>query len=66
MTDLEDIYSAGDGLNLENKQFSVKVDADTQPYIEISANGVKIIGINEALDKKVSWDESKKGYNFTS
>lgn len=60
MTDLEDIYSAGDGLNLENKQFSVKVDADTQPYIDVSSNGVKIIGINEALDKKVSWDESKK------
>lgn len=60
MTDLEDIYSAGDGLNLENKQFSVKVDSDTQPYIEVSSNGVKIIGINEALDKKVSWDESKK------
>ena len=60
MTDLEDIYSAGDGLNLENKQFSVKVDADTQPYIGVSSNGVKIIGINEALDKKVSWDESKK------
>lgn len=60
MTDLEDIYSAGDGLNLENKQFSVKVDADTQPYIEVSSNGVKLIGINEALDKKVSWDESKK------
>lgn len=60
MTDLEDIYSAGDGLNLENKQFSVKVDADTQPYIDVTANGVKIIGVNEALDKKVSWDESKK------
>lgn len=60
MTDLEDIYSAGDGLNLENKQFSVKVDADTQPYIEVSSNGVKIIGVDEALDKKVSWDESKK------
>ena len=60
MSDLQDIYSAGDGLDLENKQFSVKVDADTQPYIEVSANGVKLVGINEALDKKVSWDESKK------
>ena len=60
MSDLRDIYSAGDGLDLENKQFSVKVDADTQPYIEVSANGVKLVGINEALDKKVSWDESKK------
>ena len=59
MTDLEDIYSAGDGLNLENKQFSVKVDADTQPYIEVTANGVKVIGINEALDNKVDWQENK-------
>ena len=59
MTDLEDIYSAGNGLNLENKQFSVKVDADTQPYIKVSSNGVKIIGINEALDTKVDWQENK-------
>ena len=50
MTDLEDIYSAGDGLNLENKQFSVKVDADTQPYIEVSSSGVKVIGIDEKFN----------------
>lgn len=50
MTDLEDIYSAGDGLSLENKQFSVKVDADTQPYIEVSSNGVKVIGIDEKFN----------------
>lgn len=60
MTDLEDIYTNGDGLNLENKKFSIKIDADTQPYINVGPNGLKIIGINEALDKKVSWDESKK------
>ena len=60
MTDLEDIYTNGDGLNLENKQFSIKIDADTQPYINVGPNGLKIIGVNEALDKKVSWDESKK------
>lgn len=50
MTDLQDIYSAGDGLNLENKQFSVKVDANTQPYIEVSSNGVKVIGIDEKFN----------------
>ena len=50
MTDLQDIYSAGDGLNLENKQFSVKVDADTQPYIEVSSNGVKVVGIDEKFN----------------
>lgn len=50
MTDLVDTYTAGDGLNLEEGQFSVKVDADTQSYIEVTANGVKIVGINEALE----------------
>ena len=47
MTDLEDIYTNGDGLNLENKQFSIKIDADTQPYIDVTSNGLKIIGVNE-------------------
>lgn len=59
MTDLEDIYTNGDGLNLENKQFSIKIDADTQPYIDVTSNGLKIVGINEALDTKVDWQENK-------
>lgn len=59
MTDLEDIYTNGDGLNLENKKFSIKIDADTQPYIDVTSNGLKIIGVNEALDTKVDWQENK-------
>lgn len=54
MTDLVDTYTAGDGLNLEGGQFSVKVDADTQSYIEVTANGVKIVGINEAFGNCVT------------
>lgn len=56
MTDLVDTYTAGDGLNLKGGQFSVKVDADTQSYIEVTANGVKIVGINEAFDNCVTLD----------
>lgn len=56
MTDLVDTYTAGDGLNLEGGQFSVKVDADTQSYIEVTANGVKIVGINEAFNNCVTLD----------
>lgn len=56
MTDLVDTYTAGDGLNLEGGQFSIKVDADTQSYIEVTANGVKIVGINEAFNNCVTLD----------
>lgn len=50
LTDLEDIYTPGDGINIDNKEVSVKVDADTQPYIIVTANGVKIVGIDEKFN----------------
>lgn len=50
LTDLVDIYTAGNGINIDNKQISVKIDGTSDPYIQLSADGVKITGINEALE----------------
>lgn len=50
LTDLEDIYTSGDGINIDNKEVSVKIDADTQPYIIVTANGVKIVGVDEKFN----------------
>ena len=50
LTDLVDIYTAGNGINIDNKQISVKIDGTSDPYIQISADGVKITGIDEALE----------------
>lgn len=50
LTDLVDIYTAGNGINIDNKQISVKIDDTSDPYITISENGIKVSGIDEALE----------------
>ena len=52
ISDLIDTYTAGDGLSLTDGKFSVKKDATSQSYIEVSASGVKVVGIDEALALK--------------
>ena len=52
ISDLIDTYTAGDGLTLTDDKFSVKKDSTSQAYIEVSANGVKVVGIDEALALK--------------
>ena len=52
ISDLIDTYTAGDGLTLADNKFSVKKDATSQAYIEVSASGVKVVGIDEALALK--------------
>lgn len=48
LSKLIDIYTAGNGLDLsENGVFSIKVDPNTQKYIEVTTNGIKLIGIDE-------------------
>lgn len=52
ISDLIDTYTAGDGLVLTDGKFSVKKDSTSQAYIEVSASGVKVVGIDEALALK--------------
>lgn len=52
ISDLIDTYTAGNGLVLTDGKFSVKKDATSQAYIEVSADGVKVVGIDEALALK--------------
>ena len=54
ISDLIDTYTAGNGLTLTDGKFSVKKDVNTQSYIEVSANGVKVVGIDEALALKAN------------
>ena len=57
VSDLIDVYIAGNGLNLTNNEFSIKIDSNTQPYIEVSTEGVKIVNIDEALANKVEYSD---------
>lgn len=54
ISDLIDTYTAGNGLVLTDGKFSVKKDATSQAYIEVSASGVKVVGIDEALALKAN------------
>lgn len=49
VSDFIKMYEAGDGLALTENKFSVMLDPASQAYIEIGADGVKIIGIDEAF-----------------
>ncbi len=51
-TDIIDVYSAGNGLELSNDKhtFSVKIDDETEPFLTLSDSGVKINGVQDAIN----------------
>ena len=51
VADLVDTYLAGDGLELDNNKFAVKINPASE-YLTVDANGVKVSGINAALATK--------------
>ena len=53
VSNLVDTYAAGNGISLTSNEFSLKIDATTQQYIEVSAEGLKIVNIDEKLAEKV-------------
>ena len=53
VSNLVDTYTAGNGISLTSNEFSLKIDATTQQYIEVSAEGLKIVNIDERLAEKV-------------
>lgn len=54
IADLVDTYTAGNGLKLEDNQFSVKVDGGSESYLVVTADGVKVVGIDAALSTKAN------------
>ena len=50
----ENTYTAGEGMSLNDKKFAVKKADGSQKYLEVIADGVKIVGIDEALATKAN------------
>lgn len=48
--DLVDVYLAGNGLTLNENTFSVKIDVDSEVFLSVSENGVKLSGVQQAID----------------
>lgn len=59
VSDLISTYLAGDGLTLENLKFSIKKDVASESYLTVSADGVNVSGIDQALEGKVDKEEGK-------
>lgn len=56
---LIDTYTAGDGLDLNNNEFSIKVDAGSEEFLTVGENGVKLAGVQDAIDEAL---EAAKQY----
>lgn len=72
--DLVDTYTAGNGLELANNTFSIKLDASGEKFLTLSEAGLKLSGIEKAIADAVTGgisgtklvaDVTKSGDTFT-
>lgn len=62
VSDLVDLYYAGHGLSLSNTNvFEVVIDSTSESFLTVSANGIKLNGVQSAIDTavKVESDRAK-------
>lgn len=59
VSDLIDTYLAGNGLTLEDSTFSIKKDETSEDYLTVGTDGVKVSGVDKALEGKVDKEEGK-------
>ena len=50
VADFVQVYTAGNGLELNNNEFAVKVDSESEAFLTVGANGVKLAGVQSAID----------------
>lgn len=69
LSDIIEPYTAGNGLELKGNEFSVKIDANSETFLTVGENGVKLAGvqdaINEALEAANDYADSLEHENTT-
>ena len=76
VSELIDVYTAGDGLTLTDRKFAVNKDSTSEEFLVVSSSGIKITGVQAAIntaeqaaedyaDKKVS-DEATRAQGVES
>lgn len=50
VTTLIDVYTAGNGIDITGNAISVKIDPDSDEYLSVGENGLKLYGVKEAID----------------
>lgn len=67
VADFVQTYTAGAGLELSGNEFAVKVDSESEAFLSIGANGVKLAGVQTAIDtaKQAAIDDAATKYATT-
>lgn len=62
IADLVDTYAAGHGLDLSGNAFSIKLASDSEEFLSVDANGLKLSGVQSAIDaaKDAAIEDAKK------
>ena len=50
VSELIDVYTAGDGLTLTSGKFAVSKDSTSEEFLVVSSSGIKIAGVQTAID----------------
>ena len=50
VADFVQVYTAGNGLEMSGNEFAVKVDSESESFLSVGANGVKLAGVQDAID----------------
>lgn len=58
LSDIIEPYTAGNGLDLSGNEFAVKVDAASESFLTVSADGVKLAGVQDAINSAANTAKS--------
>lgn len=59
LSDIIEPYTAGNGLDLSGNEFAVKVDAESEGFLTVGENGLKLAGVQDAINTAA--DAAKSG-----
>lgn len=54
LTLLSDEYQKGNGLELNDKTFSIKLSSDSEPYLTVTEDGLSLAGLDAKLNEKLT------------
>ena len=66
--DLVDVYTAGNGINIENNVISIKYNTHSEDFLVVDEDGIRVEGIQAAIDKKADEErlEASDGISIAS
>ena len=50
VADFVQVYTAGNGLEANGNEFAVKIDSESESFLTVGENGVKLSGVQSAID----------------